>query len=654
MTPMSPMLASPKSSRFGFLPGALASTLTLSSPSAFSASSSASSPSKSSSSPSKPSPNKPFANSNGNKPFANANGQRREREREKEPSVMRRIFSPKGKDKVALGVVAANPRDSVDWEFIDGREVPSVDEDEDRWTGVHHTSRAERGGSPVETSSSSSTSHHSARTDTSRRNAREQRETHPHSHPPLPLPEPTQPPEHTAATSRDAAAAFINRPVRHSPLASTPSPLVSLPLVASKHERVQGHTVSSLSSGSNNLTNGQLGTGSASSPLARRQTLSTSHASPSVVWLPLITSEDGSMPFPPSSRMPMPPRSPVTVHARNPSAPSIGNSQAGHGHGHGRPPPHVVTSPLAFSITPTYEYEPDEQSPSPSPTFTESPASASASQDLPFSPSFSDTRSIADMRDREVRDTRRAAPPPLRSPASTSTLASTTTTTYDYDSGSGSTSSPTTPTRHYHGRPLPQTPGPAGPFERAGHTPLFRPAFLPAVLGGGGQLAAPQLPADIQHDGYPGPYEYSDLDVYAAQVVDSDDRDGGGRRYEDLLRIAEMAGPAVSPYTPHTPHRPRREGEGKEEGEEEEEEGLKLPPSGRVKLERRRVMKDGRVKLKLTLMEVVVDKCSICLSQFKEAEVACLGTMCPHAFHEYCLKRWIATRRSCPLCRAEI
>ncbi len=88
-----------------------------------------------------------------------------------------------------------------------------------------------------------------------------------------------------------------------------------------------------------------------------------------------------------------------------------------------------------------------------------------------------------------------------------------------------------------------------------------------------------------------------------------------------------MAGPAVSPYTPHTPtpHRSRRD------GKEAEEEGVELPPSGRVKLERRRVTKDGRVKLKLTLMEVVVDKCSICLSQFKEAEVACLGTRCPHA-----------------------
>jgi hypothetical protein len=43
-------------------------------------------------------------------------------------------------------------------------------------------------------------------------------------------------------------------------------------------------------------------------------------------------------------------------------------------------------------------------------------------------------------------------------------------------------------------------------------------------------------------------------------------------------------------------------------------------------------MKDGRVKLKLTLMGIVVDKCGICLTQFKDAEVACLGTHCQHAY----------------------
>ena len=57
---------------------------------------------------------------------------------------------------------------------------------------------------------------------------------------------------------------------------------------------------------------------------------------------------------------------------------------------------------------------------------------------------------------------------------------------------------------------------------------------------------------------------------------------------------------------------------------------IKLPPSGRVELKRRRVTEDGRVKLKLTLMNVVVNKCGICMSQFKEAEIACHGGHCAH------------------------
>lgn len=38
---------------------------------------------------------------------------------------------------------------------------------------------------------------------------------------------------------------------------------------------------------------------------------------------------------------------------------------------------------------------------------------------------------------------------------------------------------------------------------------------------------------------------------------------------------------------------------------------------GLIEIQRRRVMKDGRVKLKLSLMGVGVDKCGICLTQFK-------------------------------------
>ncbi|EED81167.1 predicted protein [Postia placenta Mad-698-R] len=55
------------------------------------------------------------------------------------------------------------------------------------------------------------------------------------------------------------------------------------------------------------------------------------------------------------------------------------------------------------------------------------------------------------------------------------------------------------------------------------------------------------------------------------------------------------------------------------------------PLIGVVEIERRRVLKDGRTKLKISLLGVVVEKCGICLSQFKEGETAALGPDCQHS-----------------------
>lgn len=55
-----------------------------------------------------------------------------------------------------------------------------------------------------------------------------------------------------------------------------------------------------------------------------------------------------------------------------------------------------------------------------------------------------------------------------------------------------------------------------------------------------------------------------------------------------------------------------------------------MPVVGTIEVERRRVTKDGRIKLKLALLGVRVDKCGICLSQFKERESAALGPTCQH------------------------
>ncbi|EIW78239.1 hypothetical protein CONPUDRAFT_167293 [Coniophora puteana RWD-64-598 SS2] len=75
---------------------------------------------------------------------------------------------------------------------------------------------------------------------------------------------------------------------------------------------------------------------------------------------------------------------------------------------------------------------------------------------------------------------------------------------------------------------------------------------------------------------------------------------------------------------------------------------------GRVDLERRRVMRDGRVKLKLALLGVGVDRCAICMSQFKEGQRGVLGMKCQHAFHERCVRVWLASSRTCPLCRERL
>lgn len=58
---------------------------------------------------------------------------------------------------------------------------------------------------------------------------------------------------------------------------------------------------------------------------------------------------------------------------------------------------------------------------------------------------------------------------------------------------------------------------------------------------------------------------------------------------------------------------------------------IAAPLVGRIELDRRRVLKDGRAKLKLSLLGVVVEKCGICLSQFKDGEVAALGPDCQHS-----------------------
>jgi len=78
---------------------------------------------------------------------------------------------------------------------------------------------------------------------------------------------------------------------------------------------------------------------------------------------------------------------------------------------------------------------------------------------------------------------------------------------------------------------------------------------------------------------------------------------------------------------------------------------VNVPLLGDVEVERRRKTKDGRIKLKLMLLDTPVDKCGICLMQFRGNNVARLGSICRHAFHDKCLGQWLVRSNTCPMCR---
>ncbi|KAI0699154.1 hypothetical protein C8T65DRAFT_659986 [Cerioporus squamosus] len=123
--------------------------------------------------------------------------------------------------------------------------------------------------------------------------------------------------------------------------------------------------------------------------------------------------------------------------------------------------------------------------------------------------------------------------------------------------------------------------------------------------------------------------QITDLDVLASRALEGA---ADGRNYEDLLLVSEVLGSAPRAAPAH--------------GEKQT-----VPFTGTVEVKRRRVLKDGRVKLKLSLLGVPVDRCGVCLSQFRKEECGALTPVCKHSFHEVCLRRWLRTARVCPICR---
>ncbi|KAH8925332.1 hypothetical protein BT69DRAFT_1216637 [Atractiella rhizophila] len=75
---------------------------------------------------------------------------------------------------------------------------------------------------------------------------------------------------------------------------------------------------------------------------------------------------------------------------------------------------------------------------------------------------------------------------------------------------------------------------------------------------------------------------------------------------------------------------------------------------GAVECERKRITKEGEVKQKLSVAGVACNKCSICLSQFKPAELAYIVPGCFHIFHASCLNNSVRKgNHLCPVCRKD-
>ncbi|KLO19335.1 hypothetical protein SCHPADRAFT_71245 [Schizopora paradoxa] len=159
-----------------------------------------------------------------------------------------------------------------------------------------------------------------------------------------------------------------------------------------------------------------------------------------------------------------------------------------------------------------------------------------------------------------------------------------------------------------------------------------------AAAGPSRVIPSSDVPLEPAEQNSPSAFEVTDLDLLL-NLLDDETRTVDGSAYNELLALGDLLGPAQA-----------SEGRSSTATAVEDLGNVFL---GKVALDRRRVTKDGRTKLKLSLFGVVVDKCTICLTQFKEGAWACL-LPCQHAFHEKCCRRWLLRSASCPLCRSAV
>ena len=121
----------------------------------------------------------------------------------------------------------------------------------------------------------------------------------------------------------------------------------------------------------------------------------------------------------------------------------------------------------------------------------------------------------------------------------------------------------------------------------------------------------------------------TDFDLLVSQL---DQPSSSTSNYEQLSLISEFLGPAQPVAA--TPLQ------------------LASLSVGMIECDSRRVTREGKIKQKLSCVGVRVDKCPICLTQFRENQRAVILDQCGHVLHEQCAKGLFRVDRRCPVCRA--
>ncbi|CEH14225.1 FOG: Predicted E3 ubiquitin ligase [Ceraceosorus bombacis] len=79
-----------------------------------------------------------------------------------------------------------------------------------------------------------------------------------------------------------------------------------------------------------------------------------------------------------------------------------------------------------------------------------------------------------------------------------------------------------------------------------------------------------------------------------------------------------------------------------------------LPVAGKGKGKNRAGPESDRLRLEaLAAAASREPRCPICLDEY-EADTMLMSAPCNHAFHKDCLKTWLSTRRTCPMCRYDV